>query len=438
MLTNVISFLVGTAAHNTHVQQMTRALHEAGALGEYVSAGVDTYRSPILCLGRRAVATGMPHLDRELRRRTVSEVPAARVRSRWRWEIPRIVASRLGAVAAEDWIWERGEHAFDRYCAGLLRNERFTAFMGVEHGALAALKAARDMGKQGVVAFLSPHHRTLAQWVGKEYEDQPDLYADGQARIAAHDGRRNARRDEEMSVADWIISGSSFTTRSLTDAGVAPGKILTIPLGGPSPIPEELLPVRPSRTMRFAYVGPVSVRKGAPYLLNAWKRVARPGVELHLYGKRLVPERLIAEAMAGAGGDCVFVHGSIPASELPAVYLGSSMLILPSLCDGFGQVISDGLACGLPVITTRNAGAADLIEHGKFGFVIPPADENALADALVWCMEHRQEVFSMRRAALAAAGTWTWPHFREQFARVLLAAIDGGANEKPRMHAATA
>jgi glycosyltransferase involved in cell wall biosynthesis len=419
-----VSFLLGTAAYNTHVQQIGRALHEAGALAAYVTAGVDSYRHPLMRRARGIARHRLPGIDRELRRRTVTEIPQELIHSHWRWDLPRVAAGRLGSVALEDWIWERGEFALDAHCAKLLRNPRIGGFLGVEHGALASLRAARQLGKPAVVAFLSPHHRTYAKWVEGEYAKHPDLSGKSHARLTRLAVRRNARRDEEMAVADWIVSGSSFTTRSLTDAGVPPARILTIPLGGPTPVAPDALPAHPPQTVRFLYVGPMSVRKGAHYLLNAWRRVARPGVELHFFGKRLLPVEIVERAKAAAGGDSIVVHGSVPGPELAHAYMRSSILVLPTLCDGFGQVISDALGHGLPVITTSNAGAADLVQHGTSGFVVPPADEHALVDAMTWCADHPGELFAMRHAALTRAAKWTWLEFRQRFRDLLLGAME--------------
>src|SRR6185436_11275715 len=118
-------------------------------------------------------------------------------------------------------------------------------------------------------------------------------------------------------------------------------------------------------------------------------------------------------------------HGSVAAAELSAVYRDASVLILPTLCDGFGLVVSEALAHGLPVITTHNAGASDAVFHGRTGFVVPPADFNALRSTLTWCAEHPDDLFAMRRPALASAARWTWTDYRRRFADLLTDALAG-------------
>jgi glycosyltransferase involved in cell wall biosynthesis len=90
-------------------------------------------------------------------------------------------------------------------------------------------------------------------------------------------------------------------------------------------------------------------------------------------------------------------------------------MILPTLCDGFGMVILEALANGLPVITTSNAGGADAIVSGRSGFVIAPADRDAIVERLSWCDANPDTLFGMRRHALDRAGDWTWEGFRQRF-----------------------
>jgi glycosyltransferase involved in cell wall biosynthesis len=417
--------LVGTSAHNSHVQNMVQALYETGSLYAYFSGGVDVWHGPALKRVREWVGHGIPVVGRELSRRAVRGIPDDFVRARWRWELPRSIAGRFSAaLRVEDWLWERGERDLERLCASVIRDPQVGGFFGVEHGALAAVEAAQSLGKPTVVAFLSPHHRTRARWVDAEFDRHPELGRPGRARLDDLSDARDARRDDEAMLADWVVSGSSFTTRSLVDAGIARDKILTIPLGGPDPIAAGALPAAPPRTMRFMYAGSVSAHKGAHYLLRAWRRVAAQGVELHFYGRPLLPESVLADAQAAPGGDRLFFHGSVPVSTLNRAYLDASLLILPTLCDGFGQVVTEALAHGLPVLTTTNAGAADRIEHGANGFVIPPADETALAECLSWCASHPQDVWQMRASALARASGWTWTDFRRTFSSEVHRALD--------------
>jgi len=402
-------FLLATGAYNANVQHIALALHEAGALVAYHTGCVDHYRRAWPRRLRSAVAALAPGVDQALKRRRISVIPETLIRAHLGWEGARTVAGKLELSArVEDWLWERGELSLDRKSALLLEQEAYDAVFAVEHGALCAVSAARRLGKKSVVAFLSPHHFLRRRWVDREYERFPELLTPGGRRLLELARERDARRDEEARLADLIYANSSFTARSLAMAGIPEAKILTVPLGGPQVIPDASLPSVLPEPRRVVYAGPVSVRKGAHYLLEAWKRLgARSAGELHLYGRNLLPGR----CLVGRGSDVV-LHGPVSQPELFAAFQGALVLALPTLCDGWGSVVSEAMAHGLPVITTSNAGAADLIEEGRNGFVVPPADPGALADRIEWCFHHPKELVEMRRHAAMSARSFTWVEFR--------------------------
>src|SRR5262245_1636244 len=410
-------FLLATAAHNENVQQIVQALQEAGALAAYHTGGVDHYRSAWARRLREGLALLAPAADRNLRRRRMAGIPESRIHPHRRWEAARTLAGRLGLPPrCEDWLWERGEHHLDRFAARALNDEGCEAFLGVEHGCLRALIAARRLGKPGVVAFLSPHHSARRRSIEAEYARWPELLTPEVRRFSELARGRDARRDDEARVADLVYANSRVTARSLIEAGIPEQKIIVVPLGGPAAIPDASLPSALPEPLRFVFAGSISAGKGAHHLLEAWRRldVGKSGAELHLYGRWLLPRRWRVSALYG-----VVHQGVVPRQELAAAFRHALVLVLPTLSDGWGSVVSEALANGLPVITTANAGAADLIEDGRNGFMVPPADPEALAERLAWCLHHPSDLLAMRRHAAATAGRWTWVEFREAFRRRL-------------------
>ncbi|MEO7190504.1 MAG: glycosyltransferase [Vicinamibacterales bacterium] len=416
--------ILGASATNDHVQQMARSLYDADRLAEYVTGAVDVWRNPMARRVRRGIHQWLPRLDRQLARRSIREVPDDRVRARWRWDLARTVVRLAGAgPRLQDQLWERAELALDGYSASRLGDPDIGGYLGVEFGALASLTEARRLGKPGFVAFLSPHHRTRRRWVDPECAAWPELQSESDRDLAVLAEARDARRDREGDMAEWIVTGSTFTTRTLIDGGFAATKILTVPLGGPTPVLRSALPQQRPPVATFMYAGSIAIHKGAHHLLEAWERLAPTRAELHFYGTPLLPTALLDRARQGRAGASLVFHGLVSAAELRAAYLRASVLVLPTLADGFGQVVTEALACGLPVITTTNAGAADRIESGVSGFVVPPADVNALAGAMHWCLTNPDLLFEMRDAALTAAGRWTWEDFRRSFSSQIGAAM---------------
>lgn len=415
-------FLLGTVGHNQHVANIAMALYETDALGAFYTGGVDWFRSPAGRTLRKLASRVYPRLDSLMSRRRIPGVPPELIFPDWRWESPRLAARSLGlGTRVVDRIWELGELALDRNCARLIRKDRFSAYFGVEHGALSSIQAARSVGKKSVVGFLSPHHSMRAEWVDQEYERFPELLTSDTRKIRELAKTRDARRDEEARTADVVHCASTFTARSLIRAGLTtPDKLTIVPLGCPTPVNRAS---SAKRRMRFISSGSVALHKGTHILLDAWRRL-RPGhsAELHIYGAITVPRSFL-----GALDGSVILHGPVSSAEMSQAYSEGAVLVFPTLCDGFGMVVAEAFSHSLPVITTPNAGAADLVREGNNGFLVPPRDVDHLAARLEWCIDHPEDLESMRQAARETALRWQWSDFRNLFRAQLEARLSAGA-----------
>jgi glycosyltransferase involved in cell wall biosynthesis len=121
----------------------------------------------------------------------------------------------------------------------------------------------------------------------------------------------------------------------------------------------------------------------------------------------------------------VNISGTVPHAQLFEHYRAADVLVFPTLCDGFGMVITEAFAQGLPVITTNRAGASDLVRDKKNGLIVQAGSVSALVEALEWCLTHRAELRFMRRAALETAASWQWHDFRRTLSRSVLDGLRG-------------
>jgi glycosyltransferase involved in cell wall biosynthesis len=101
-------------------------------------------------------------------------------------------------------------------------------------------------------------------------------------------------------------------------------------------------------------------------------------------------------------------------AQEPEVYLRQSTIhVFPSQCEGSAKVTYEAAACGLPQITTREAG--DVVEDGVQGIIIAPGDIDALAGAIQHLYDHPEVVERMSTAARRrVVENFTWDHFRER------------------------
>jgi glycosyltransferase involved in cell wall biosynthesis len=390
-----------------HAQQIARALYEANAL-EAFATSVHVSRTGLVA-GLVSNIFG-ESVMRELRRRSIDEVPESKIRTYPLWELFRILASRadLGPVVA-DRLWHRGSLAFDARVAHDFVH-RVSAAHAFEYTAFATFERAHAHGVAKILHLPSLDSRHFEHIRRVEMQKWPKLASVGDGYFASKFEERYARRQAEIALADVIVVNSTLTARSHVVAGADPRKIHVATLGAPPPIAEPILhKTRREQRLQVVCAGNFSLGKGAHYLIAAWRKlIARAGesaAQLHVFGAVQLPREMMTNL------DCIAFHGSAPRSVLFDAFLAADVLVFPTLSDGFGMVVAEALAHGLPVITTDQAGAADLVTP-QCGWVGPACDASFLFETLLWCLDNREALQGMRFAALEAARGRQWSDFR--------------------------
>jgi glycosyltransferase involved in cell wall biosynthesis len=153
--------------------------------------------------------------------------------------------------------------------------------------------------------------------------------------------------------------------------------------------------------------------KGLDVLLQAMVkvRIVRSSAKLLIGGggESIYKYRLLAERLGII--DFVEFLGVLSDQELADIYRTSSIFVLPSLnkLEGFGIVALEALSFGTPVITTHVAGSSDFIARNRAGLIVPPADIDALSDAILTLLEDRSEARLMgERGAAAVSQEFSW------------------------------
>jgi glycosyltransferase involved in cell wall biosynthesis len=398
-------------------QNSARALMESGVLDAFVTSFAYRKDGWIASLLGHLPSPITEPLGRQLARRSIDQVHAGLVHAYPLWELARTAAMHIarGPIAA-DMVWDHRSHRFDRLVARRYVAQT-QAIHAYEYTALCAFQRAKQEGVARILHLPSLDSRHFEEIQRREKQEWPELIAPHDAYFDARFERRYARRRAEIALADVIITNSSLTARSHIAAGADPAKVTTVPLAAPPAISSvRQIQNQTQRPLAALWAGSFSLGKGAHYALRAWRILAAgPAARLHVYGHVTVPERVRAEA-----GEHVVFHGSVPKPQLYAAYEAADVLVFPTLSDGFGMVVTEAMAHGLPVIATDQAGAADLITPDN-GMIIPSANPRALADALRWCLDNRSRLADMRYHALETARRRQWGDFR----RELIAGLDG-------------
>ncbi len=210
---------------------------------------------------------------------------------------------------------------------------------------------------------------------------------------------------EEYDLASLILVLSERAAETFRVQGFPEDKLFYLPRGVDI---ERFRPgARPS-IFRAVFSGALIERKGIQFLLEAWHRLNLREAELWLVGAVHDEAKPYLEKYARPN---IRVIGF---AQKPEIYLRQSTIhVFPSQCEGSAKVTYEAAACGLPQITTREAG--DVVQDGIEGIIIPPADVNTLATAIQQLYDDPQIVERMSIAARKrVVENFTWDHFRER------------------------
>ena len=196
--------------------------------------------------------------------------------------------------------------------------------------------------------------------------------------------------------ADAITVPSHVAKRSFIALGLPAEKIHVIPYGvrlerfTPSAEP-------PTDSFEVLFAGQVSLRKGIPYLLEAFSRLKHPKKHLTIVG---AIQNDIRNLLPNFPQDHVTFTGSISQPELARKMNASHLLVLPSVEEGLALVLGQAMACGCPVLATTATGAEDLFTDGVEGFIVPDRDVDALAERTQQVADDPQVQQKLRAAGL--------------------------------------
>jgi alpha-maltose-1-phosphate synthase len=322
------------------------------------------------------------------------------------------ISGRLGfnSQSLVDWVYAGlDRHVAQHHLQGL------AAVYAYEDGAATTFKVAKQLGILCLYDLPILFYRMAREIQQQEARLFPELSASLQA--VQEPEWKLKRKQQEIVLADHIFVASSITQQSLLREGVSPEKITVIPYGAPIDYfqPQPKL----DQTFRALFVGRVGPRKGVHYLIKAWQELQLPEAELMLVGLNEFPTSWMTKLP-----ESVRYISSVPHATLNQYYSNANVFVFPSLVEGFGLVLLEAMACGIPVITTPNTAGPDIITDGVEGFIVPIRDVEALKEKLEWCDRHPVELAQMGQAARFKAEQLTWEAYRQRLANQVLSLLE--------------
>jgi glycosyltransferase involved in cell wall biosynthesis len=381
---------VSLIAHLPYYWHAARALHDAGLLQVFVGPPMATRPAGG---GRIPVVGGL--IEYFNRTRIEPGLEGVNVARMWEAQVVALAAQRAAMATGHGTALRARVAMWD--LAATARMGRPAALHAVSGmGTLSGRRARRD-GAVVVADARAAHPHELGPSVAGALARRDVDYR-------LPDSSITGLLVREFERADYIVCNSQYTRGTFLTRGFDPGRVIAVSLGcdpdrfRPAPSPPEQF------TVLFAGRDPLG--KGILDVADA-ARALPTDSRLIITGQ---PDSRTSEALARLR--CrVEVIGAVPADGMEALYRSSSLLLLPSLSDGFGMVVLEAMACGLPVIVSDRVGAASLVSQGVEGYVVPAGAPDALAERLGHLAVDPDGRASMGEAARRVAERNTWDDY---------------------------
>jgi glycosyltransferase involved in cell wall biosynthesis len=205
--------------------------------------------------------------------------------------------------------------------------------------------------------------------------------------------RRVHKRAERI-----IVPSSSITQVAHQLASIPLEKFQVIP-NAIDPVQFQIERTHATHGFHVGFIGRLDPIKRIPDLLHAVKLLggSAAGVHLHVYGAGAERERIESDVGQLGLRDAVTLHGPVPRPQDALKQI--DVLVLPSSAEGFGLVLIEAMAAGIPVIGTNAPGIRDVVKNGETGLLVPVGSPQELAEAIRRIMEDS----ALRRRLVARA-----------------------------------
>lgn len=213
-------------------------------------------------------------------------------------------------------------------------------------------------------------------------------------------------KEEMLNLSDLLLCPSEFVREDLiVRHGIQPERTTLVPYA----VAEKWLRLSTHPVPgRILFAGDASLRKGAPYVIEAAHILAARGRN---YEFRIAGNAGDTLRTREARANITFL-GRIPRAEIDEEFSRADLLVLPSLAEGSAGVTYEALGAGIPVVTTFESGS--VVRDGIDGMIVPSRDSTAIADAIDKVVSNRELRLQMSANARERALQYTWDRYQQR------------------------
>jgi glycosyltransferase involved in cell wall biosynthesis len=277
-------------------------------------------------------------------------------------------------------------------------------FVGIASFALYSMRSAKNRGAITILERGSSH-------IIYAYELLKDEYEKHNLNLSNVNNRLMEKQLREYEEVDYISVPSRFVYNSFIEKGVKRDKLILVPYG--VNLNSFRQAEKKDKIFRIIFVGNISLRKGIHYLLESVCDLKLKNFELILIGNISDDAKYVLKRYEG-----YYKHlGNINHHDLYKLHSNSSVFILPSIEEGLAMVIAEAMACGLPVIVTKNTGGEEIVRNGIDGFIIPVRDSEAIKEKILYFYENEDKRQEMGDSAREYIKKFSWDRYGDEMVK---------------------
>jgi glycosyltransferase involved in cell wall biosynthesis len=310
----------------------------------------------------------------------------------------RKLSIRILRPYAANWCVHRLQNIFDLRMSCKITELKPEIVICYENAALHSFRAAKKIGAVCILDAASIHYNAQTEALGLEADLDPVWI--------------KRRKKEEIDLADVILTCSEWARETYIANRVAPSKLLTCQLGAELPSLNSRKLQDRSEGMRFIFVGSIRRLKGVDVLLAIFEEFHHEGVRASLTLVGGIGDRDLVKQIKAVPNSRLVAFLRKP--ELFEFITRHDCLVLPSRLDGFGMVVPEAMAMGLPAIVSENVGAKMIIErHPEAGWIVP-FEKQALKNCMLDLINQPDRLATASDSARNAAKKFTWQAYRKR------------------------
>jgi glycosyltransferase involved in cell wall biosynthesis len=388
---------------NSNVRAVIAALNSAGMLGEFHTTLAINPEALWLKLIPNSLSEQLLRRSFPIAKKQLVKFPYL--------ETARLILPKLGfnslvhkenAWASIDSVYKILDKSVAKRLKVLVEKNTVNAVYGYEDGALNTFRQAKKLGLKCIYDLPIAYWETSRKLLQEEAQRLP-LWAKTLGGGINDSEDKLQRKTEELELADVVVGPGEFVLNSIP-AWAKSKQLIMTPYGSPfiSDRIEKKTRLR-NQKLRVLFVGSMTQRKGLADLLAAVNILNTPELELVVMGSLMAPMPFYRNQLPGFEYLPNRSH-----SKVLELMRNCDVLCLPSIVEGRALVMQEAMSQGLPIIITGNTGGADLIEHGKTGFLVPIRSPEAISEKLAWFLDNRHLIEQMGQQAFNRAQNYTW------------------------------